>query len=339
MRSVSTTSAGILAAAASLLLAPGRASADPDALDPTRLPPQVIYNYGENETPRSAAMGGALRALGNGTSAIYLNPSAMVETRVYHLGAQVQGTPETGRQIYGATVVDSVTGKLAGSISVMAGLMDPDGLKRSLIDVRVAIAYPISERLFLGIGGRYAKINQSPENVGFPNDKVAGGLVDTSTSPPSRYGIVNAVTFDAGLTVKVADSIYVAAVGQNLTYPNNGLLPTTVGGGIGLGTDTLSIEADGLADLTSWGKPKARVGVGGEYLVADHVPIRLGYRFDQGAKIHTLSSGVGYIGSEFSVEGSVKRTLSSPGATTLLLSFEYFFEASGLIRSPSTDLD
>src|SRR6185436_14897843 len=98
--------------AASLLLAPLTASADPDPLHPTRLPPQVIYNYGENETTRSAAMGGALRALGNGTSAVFVNPSAMVETRVYHLGAFAQITPETGRQIYGGTVVDSVTGRL-----------------------------------------------------------------------------------------------------------------------------------------------------------------------------------------------------------------------------------
>src|SRR4051794_32105113 len=78
---------------------PAAASADPDPLDPTRLPPQVIYNYGENETTRSAAMGGALRALGSGTSAVLLNPAAMLETRVYHSGAVLQFTPETGRLV------------------------------------------------------------------------------------------------------------------------------------------------------------------------------------------------------------------------------------------------
>jgi hypothetical protein len=140
--------------AAALLLAPFSASADPDPLNPTRLPPQVIYNYGENDTTRSAAMGGALRALGSGTSSVLLNPAAMAATRVYHASATIQFTPETGRQMYGATVVDSVTSKLAGSVALAGGYMDPHGLKRTIFDIRSAVAYPITDRLFVGIGGR-----------------------------------------------------------------------------------------------------------------------------------------------------------------------------------------
>src|SRR6185436_18247032 len=123
--------------AASLLLAPLTASADPDPLHPTRLPPQVIYNYGENDTTRSAAMGGALRALGSGTSAVLLNPADMAATRVYHANATIQFTPETGRQMYGSTVIDSITGKLAASVAVAGGYMDPHGLKRTIFDIRV----------------------------------------------------------------------------------------------------------------------------------------------------------------------------------------------------------
>ena len=144
-----------------------------------------------------------------------------------------------------------------------------------------------------------------------------------------RFSFVNALTFDVGVIARLGDNVYLAAVGQNLTYPNNGLLPTTVGGGLGFGNANLSIEGDGIADLTSWGKPTARLMVGGEYLVADHVPIRLGYRFDQGAKLHTLSAGLGYISLEFSIEGTVKRTLSEPGVTTMIFSVAYFLESSG----------
>lgn len=321
--------AGLAGALATL--APRGAAAAGSPLDPS-----IIYNYGENETTRSLGMGGALRALGNGTSAIYLNPAAMVETRVYHLEAFAQITPETGRQVYGGTVVDSVTGRLAGSISVVGALMDPDGLDRSAIDVRLGLAYPISERFFIGLGGRYAKITQS--GIGPLGDsKVSGGLKDPEGG---RYAIVNTVTFDAGLIVKPTDSVYLAAVGQNLTYPNNGLLPTTVGGGIGYGNENLSLEADGLADLNSWGKPKARLMVGGEYLLINHIPLRLGYRFDQGANLHTLSTGLGYIGNEFSIEASVKRILADQtrGSTTMVFSVAYFFESSGLTRTPTADL-
>src|ERR1700760_3257218 len=78
MRPVTQPHASILAAGLSAglcLLAPGRAAAQ------SKLPPSVTFNYGENETPRSAAMGGALRALATGSSALFLNPAALPEAR------------------------------------------------------------------------------------------------------------------------------------------------------------------------------------------------------------------------------------------------------------------
>ncbi|MEO7331097.1 MAG: hypothetical protein ABI193_21150, partial [Minicystis sp.] len=133
----------------------GPAAAEPDALYPDRLPTPIMYNYGENETTRSAAMGGALRALGNGTTGVFLNPASMAQTRVYHIEASAQVTPETQRYVFGGVVVDSVTSKLAGAAAVNGGFMDADGLNRSVFDVRSATAYPITDRLFLGVGGRY----------------------------------------------------------------------------------------------------------------------------------------------------------------------------------------
>ena len=62
--------------------------------DASDLVPEVGYNYGEVETARSAAMGGALRALGNGVTGLYLNPANMALTRVYHLMALAQIWPE-----------------------------------------------------------------------------------------------------------------------------------------------------------------------------------------------------------------------------------------------------
>jgi opacity protein-like surface antigen len=322
-----------------LLLGPAPAAADPDPFNPTRLATPLLYNYGENETTRSGAMGGALRALGNGTSALFLNPAAMTTTRVYHVEAQAQLAPEAGRQLYGGNVVDSVTGKLAGAASFTGGFVDPHGTNRSLIDVRAGVAYPVSDRLSIGVGGRWLKANQTAVTAPFPLDSVSGGLGDPTGKRDSRFSFVNALTFDVGLTARLGDSVYLAAVGQNLTYQNNGVLPTTVGGGIGFGNANLSLEGDAIVDLTSWGKTTARFMAGGEYLVADHVPIRLGYRFDQGAKLHTLSAGLGYIASEFSIEGSVKRTLSDPGITTMIFSISYFLETSGLTRAQSTDVE
>ena len=73
---------------------------------------------------------------------------------------------------------------------------------------------------------------------------VAGGLIDKTSSPTTRFAFLNTFTFDVGLTVRAADGLYIAALGQNLSYPNNGLLPTMVGGGIGYGRgDTRAMDA------------------------------------------------------------------------------------------------
>ncbi|MEP7122336.1 MAG: hypothetical protein ABJE95_15550 [Byssovorax sp.] len=336
-RAVSGASAAALAGA--LLLGAAPAAADPDPFNPDRLPTQVLYNYGENETTRSGAMGGALRALGSGTSALFLNPAAMTTTRVYHIEAQAQFSPEAGRQIYGGNVVDSVTGRLAGAASFSGGFVDPNATHRSLIDVRAGLAYPVSDRFSIGLGGRWLKLNQQAIIAPFALDGISGGLGDPAGKRDSRFSFVNALTFDVGLTARLGDNVYLSAVGQNLTYPNNGLLPTTVGGGLGYANANLSVEADGIADLSSWGKPTARIMAGGEYLAGDHFPIRLGYRFDQGAKLHTLSAGLGYISNEFSIEASVKRTLSQPGVTTIIVGVAYFLESSGLTRTQTNDVE
>jgi hypothetical protein len=320
-------------ASALVLLAPARAA----AID--EISPQLKYNYGEDETARLAAMGGALRALGSGTTGMVLNPADLVETRVYHLEALAQIVPEAARQVYGGIVMDSITGRLAGGIAVTGGFIDPDGIDRSQLGVRLALAYPITDKLFVGIGGRYAKVTQSGENAPFGGkgvDKPAGGLVD---SDGGRFAFVNTFTFDAGLTARVSDNIYVGVLGQNLSYPNNAILPTTFGGGVGFGNSDLSIEADGVADFNSWAKTSGRFMVGAEYLAGDHFPLRLGYRYDQGAKLNWLSAGLGYIATEFSVEASVRRSLSDPGLTYIVIGLAYFLESSGLTRSPTSDLE
>lgn len=333
-RAAAAGRAGALSAAGALLMA---SAAGPAAAD--ELPPQLAYSYGENETPRAAAFGGALRALGNGTSAVFLNPSAMVETRVYHLQGLFQGSPEAGRHAYGGVVVDSVTGKLAGALSFVGGFVDMDGgIERSYLDARAGLAYPLTDRIFAGLTGRYAKITQDGtlREGGLGDSPVSGGLREWENGKlVGRHSFVDTFTFDAGLTVKATDSLHIAVVGQNLTYPDHGLLPTTVGGGVGFGTADFSIEVDGLADFNSYRDTTFRFMAGGEYLVADHFPLRAGYRFDQGADQHALSLGLAYVGTQFSVEGTVRRALASGGPTTFVVGLAYHLESSGLTRGSS----
>jgi hypothetical protein len=336
MRSV--TRGGAAAVIAALAAGSWTVAAEAQEATETPLAPQLAYAYGENETARSLAMGGAVRALGNGTTAVYLNPANMALSRVYRIEAFGQLTPEITRVLGGATIVDSITSstRIAGALSVVGGMVDPvdapavdgkadpvnppdrRGLGRTLIDIRTGVAYPIGDRFFVGLGGRYLRMTQRGEGPLGPS-KVSGGLSDSA--------IVDNFTFDAGITVRLSEKLHIGLVGQNLTHPGHGLLPTTFGGGIGYGSKDFSIEADAVADFDAWGRTTVRAMAGGEYLAGDHYPLRAGYRFDEGPRVHMLSAGVGYIGKEFAIELSSRRTLSgSVNATMFVLSLTYHLE-------------
>jgi opacity protein-like surface antigen len=302
------------------------------AADPSELPPAFAYDYGETQTPRSAGVA-AMHALGAGVTALYVNPANLGLTRSYHIAALGQFTPEAKRHLYGAAVMDS-TRRVSGGGSFIGGFQDKDGIDRSTIDARVAMAFAVTKGFHIGLGGRYLRADQ--DGLGpLGESRASGGLLDASEPPHGRQTMINTVTLDAGMTYKPIDQLALAAFGQNITYPNNGLLPTLVGLGIGYGTKDWSVEVDGLADINSYSKPSPRLMAGGEYLLLNHVPLRAGYRFDllngSGEKMsHQLSAGAGYVEPRFGIEASVRRTLVGPSATMVYLSFTYYVESLGL---------
>lgn len=305
------------------------AAAYPAQAEPSDLPGSYAYNYGEQETPRTGAMAGATNALGNATTAALQNPAGMGSSRVYHIEALGQFTPEAARQVYGGCIVDS-TRRFAGALSLLGGFIDPDGIDRSYIDVKLALSFALSQEFSFGMTGRYLNLDQ--EGFGPLGDsRASGGLMDPDDAPEGRDALINTVTFDAGVVLAATDELHIGVVGKNLAYADNGLLPTTLGGGVGYGTEDFSLEVDGIADFNSWLNISGRFMAGGEYLAGDHFPLRLGYRFDQGAMSHEVSGGLGYIDRRFSVEASVRRTIVGPSATMIYVGLAYFLESSGLI--------
>jgi len=308
--------------------------------DASELVPEVGYDYGEVETARSAAMGGALRALGNGVTGLYLNPANMALTRVYHLMALAQIWPEARRQTYGAAAVDSVTGRLAGGAGGNYGVLDPDGVDRKWTDARVAIAFPLSDRFYAGLTGKYLKLreNGSPRaGFGLPTSPyTSGGL--------AQDPIVDGFTFDAGITVKPADGLFIGVIGSNLTNAGNGFRPLSLGGGIGYGSSDITVEGDLVADFTTFtdaagsSRSTMRGMLGFEYLAGDHYPLRLGYRYDEGQGTHALSGGLGYVDPQFSVDIGLRHTVSAKDpygpVTTFVIDLQYFIESTGITRSP-----
>lgn len=309
-------------ALATSVLASSAAHAEASSLDPT-----IGWNYGEIETPRSAAMGGALRAYSNSVSALFINPANMASSRIYHLGALAQIWPEAGRQSYGGGAVDSIvsSSRLAGGFGGVWTLQDPDGIDRQATDLRFALAMPFSDQFMLGIGGRYLWLKQN--GLGPLGDSlVSGGLKDEN--------IVKGFAFDAGATLRPTEYFAISLVGNNLNNPGHGFQPSSVGGGIGVGTKDVTVEGDVVSDFTTWDKTTVRAMGGLELLLADRFAVRGGYRYDDGAKSHAVSLGAGYIERAFSAEAAVRRVVSDPGATAIFFGFTYHLESTGLTPSP-----
>jgi opacity protein-like surface antigen len=304
----------------------------PALAEPSKLPPELGYNYGEIETPRTAAVGGALRAFSNSVEALYTNPANMAATRIYHLGGNVQFWPQADRQTYAAAVVDSVVSRasLAGGIGVAYTRQDPDGLDRTALDVRLALAFPFSEQFLLGGTAKYNAIreNGAPGNLQLPIGATSAGLPGDS--------IVRGFTFSGGLTLKPADGLAFSIVGDNLTDPGHGFLPLTLGGGAGYGTDDFSVEADVVSDFTTYEKTKMRAMGGFEFLAGDNYPLRLGYRYDQGLNDHGISAGVGYTSREFAFDLSMRQMIK-PACTAIFVGFKYHFEATGIGAGGGSD--
>ena len=296
--------------------------------EPSKLPPEVGYNYNEVETGRIAAKNGADRALGSSVSALFQNPANMATSRVYHASALLQIWPEASRQSYGVAAVDSVgsSSRIAGGLGATWSRQDPDGVDRTSSDLRFAFAYPLSDSLFAGAGGRFLWMTENGAGPLGPSF-ASGGL--------EGERIFKNFAFDLGLTLKPGGGFSLALVGNNLNGADTSYQPLTLGGGIGWVKDKFGIEGDLVSDLVTWDKSKLRAMSGAELMLGDHAVVRGGYRYDEGAKSHSGSLGLGYIDKAFSADFGLRRVLVGDIATAVVLTFTYHVESTGLTPTPS----
>lgn len=308
----------VACASAGCALAPALASADP-----SDVPPEAGYNYGDIETPRITAVGGALRATSNSTSALFINPANMAANQVYHVSAIAQIYPEAGRQSYGAGIVDSVISStgISGGIGGVWNQQDPDGMRRESTDFRVALALPIANVLYVGVAGKAFALTQN--GTGPLGQSYASGGIPGSN-------ILNTFTFDAGVTLRPIPEVAIAVTGHNLTNPDHAFLPLTGGLGIGVGTKDFSLGADAVMESRTYQETKMRFMGGGEVLIADMINVRAGYRFDQGLDTHAVSFGLGYLDRKFAVDVSGRRSVSGVEYTAIVFGFSIHIEAMGL---------
>lgn len=314
-----------------LLLLGGLLVAENAHADPSSTGVEQGYDLGEIYTPRSVGMGGAQSALGTSTNAIFLNPANLALAKVYHFEGLASVSPDARRQSYGGAVADSVTSRLAGGFGGTWNQLDPDGIHRQWTDLRLALAYPLGDKLSVGMTGRYLRLSQNT---------AAGPFGQSLASDGNPSGtLVNNFTFDMGITAVPTTGLNIGIVGHNLTNPGNGLAPTTLAGGIGYSSGIVAIEADALADFSTWKGTRARAMLGAEFFVADHFPIRVGYRYDDGQRAHSLSLGAGYVDKKWSFELSARRDIVADHPMTLFVAGLRYFYDTGTSSAPESGTD
>ena len=136
----------------------------------------------------------------------------------------------------------------------------------------------------LGLTGRYIRVGQRVSSGPFGASYASDGTKDEP--------LVNEFTVDAGAGFQVSENVRIGLTGKNLTAPGTALVPLILAGGIGYSNGTFTIEGNAHADFTTWGSARGRYMLGGEYLIADRFPVRLGYRYDDGMKTHSIGLGV-----------------------------------------------
>jgi hypothetical protein len=208
--------------------------------------------------------------------------------------------------------------------------MDPDGLHRTWTDLRLGLGMPLGERLSIGAAGRYLRVDQNISTGPFGPSLASDGT--------QNGAITNTLGLDLGATATLGDSFRIGVTGHNLTSGGNALAPTTFAGGLGFFTKDVAIEADGLADFTTFAKTQGRLMVGLEVFLADHYALRGGYRYDNGTQTHAASLGVGYIDRKWSIEIAGRRdVVGDHPATVGALSLRYFYDATGPSQADAPD--
>jgi hypothetical protein len=319
-----------LSCGAAVLLASSVALATPASTSP-----EEGYDLGTIQGPRAIGMGGALNALGTSTEAMYLNPANLPLSRNYHFELLGSYMPEAQRYTLGGAVVDSSSSRLAGGFAGAGSCQDcfaSAGLHRNITDIRLAVAYPFGTIVSIGGVVRYLHVDQGTSIGPFGQSLASDGTPNGA--------LLSTFTVDAGITVTPTPRLRFGLVGHNLTDPGTGLAPSTLAGGVGYQGGIFALEADLLGDFTTYGHPEARIMAGGEVFLGQHVPLRLGYRYDDGSTSHAVFGGIGYIAKQWGVEFSGGGDVYSPHTSLIFgLGVRYFYDSSGLGNNQAAEPD
>jgi opacity protein-like surface antigen len=254
------------------------------------------------ESARGLALGTGVRASSLSTSALAYNPAGLVVGRVYHVEGMADWMADMKTVALGAAIVDSSTSRMAAGLAFRGFLSGEGGLGG--IDGRLGLAFPLSNAISLGVSGRYINARRDGEAV---------------AALPASLRSVSGFTMDASLRIVPVPVFMLYGGVHNFINLDSVYAPITVNGGAAFAlADIAVIGADVLVDMTSYDSAAVSLGGGAEFFLAQVVPVRAGYSYDNKRDQHTLTLGLGYTDRAMGLDVSLRQDLGGVGDTRLL---------------------
>ncbi len=235
-----------------------------------------------------------------GTEAIFVNPAAIgirtgfvAET----LGVQERRGADTVSRYLGGVMVDGVSSPVAAGFGYFRSMSGEQ--KGNLYFL--TLAGPLSERLHVGLQGRYMDL---------------GGVEP-----------INAITLDAGVSYQASSLVTIGVAGFNLVptaHPEQ--LPQAMSAGLAVGTDTFfRVLGDWKGTWLPHGRMAHRYAAGADALLGGMVVLRAGWKRDELLETSWWSAGVGLVtGDGFALDVGYKQSFEATSAREMGLSLRYY---------------
>lgn len=244
---------------------------------------------------RSYAMGSAYRALGVGTEAINGNPAAISVFKHYLIEAGGAWDTHTKYAFGSASVLDS-TGGLGAGVTYHLLTMGRGPDRTTGHASTLGLAFPLFNNLFVGGSARYV---------------VTDGRFKH-----------NGITADAGVVLKISESIHLGASGHNLIDVRNPLLARYFALSGAYIASSFLVAADLRADFNSGSSLKLGYTVGAEYFAGKLVPLRVGYSYDNITHTQYLSGGIGIYADGAGVDFAYRHEVKGEEGRMIALTFK-----------------
>jgi hypothetical protein len=273
--------------------------------------PALVPTEDTLETTYGLSMGSGVRAGAIGTSALAYNTSNMAAVSTYHVEAfsqLVPGSKSNGGTYWtiGSSVTDSTTAQKIAMGTSFRGVFSGENRRYSGWDWRSGVGIQAIPQIGIGVGFRWARLRGEWE------DGVRVG--------PTFDGI----TIDASLTVTPIPWLKVSGLGYNLIKTYSSLAPQMAGGSVALTpVEAFSIGGDILVDFTTFQKNEIIAGAGMSYIAGEMVPLRFGYRRDNGRNLNQITAGAGFNKGKVGVEVALRQDVGGRKETYLLFMFRF----------------